>query len=81
MVEGPCEIHIPSSRQRHELGGLEGPTVRRILLEGLKKLEQELWNLKMVGSDLVAYMARFSDLSALCPRMVNPEPKKVERYI
>lgn len=47
----------------------------------IKKLEQELWNLKMVGSDLAAYTARFSDLSALCPGMVNPEPKKVERYI
>ena len=47
----------------------------------IQKLEQELWNLKMTGSDLVAYMARFNDLAALCPAMVNPEPKKVERYI
>ena len=47
----------------------------------VQKLEQELWNLKMTGSDLVAYTARFNDLAALCPTMVNPESKKVERYI
>ena len=35
----------------------------------------------MTGSDLVAYMARFSHLAALSPAMVNPKPKKVERYI
>ena len=35
----------------------------------------------MTGSDLVAYTASFSDFSALCIGMVNPEPKKVERYI
>ena len=47
----------------------------------IQKLEHELWNLRMTGSDAIAYTARFSDLSALCPSMVNPESKKVERYI
>ena len=35
----------------------------------------------MTGFDLVTYTARFNDLAALCPTMVNPESKKVERYI
>ena len=35
----------------------------------------------MTGFDLVAYTARFSDVAALCPAMLNEEPKKVERYI
>lgn len=46
-----------------------------------QKLEQEFWNLKMTGSDIVAYTTRFSDLLALCPGMVNPELKKMERYV
>ena len=47
----------------------------------IQKLEQELWNLTMTGSDIVTYIDRFSDLAALCPGMVTPENKKVERYI
>ena len=35
----------------------------------------------MTGPDLATYTTRFSDLSALCPGMVNLKPKKVERYI
>ncbi|XP_023735791.1 uncharacterized protein LOC111883699 [Lactuca sativa] len=35
----------------------------------MKKLEQELWNLKMKGSDIAAYTARISDLAVLCPGM------------
>ena len=35
----------------------------------------------MVGSDIVAYTDRFSDLATLCPEMVTPESKKIERYI
>ncbi|KAL7606903.1 hypothetical protein Lser_V15G19246 [Lactuca serriola] len=47
----------------------------------MQKLEQELWSLKMKGNDIAAYTARFSDLALLCPGMVTPEIKKVERYI
>ncbi|XP_052621623.1 uncharacterized protein LOC128127226 [Lactuca sativa] len=47
----------------------------------VQKLEQELWNLKMTGSDLAAYTTRFNDLALLCPAMVTPESKKVERYL
>ena len=47
----------------------------------VQKLEQELWNLKMTGSDLATYTDRFCDLALLCPAMVTPEEKKVERYL
>ena len=47
----------------------------------IQKLEHELWNLKMKGSDLVAYTSRFDDLTLLYPGMVAPESKKVERFI
>ncbi|XP_023764001.1 uncharacterized protein LOC111912502 [Lactuca sativa] len=47
----------------------------------LQKLEHELLNLKMKGSDIAAYTSRFDDLALLCPRMVTPEYKKIERFI
>ena len=47
----------------------------------IQKLEQELWNLSMKGTNVVAYTARFSELVALCPNMVPTEGKKIERYI
>ena len=47
----------------------------------VQKMEQELWELTMVGPDIVAYTDRFSDLAALCPGMVTPKSKKLERYI
>ena len=47
----------------------------------IQKLEQELLELTMVGSDIVTSTYRFSDLAALCPGMVTLESKKIERYI
>lgn len=47
----------------------------------VQKLQHELWNLKMKGSDIAAYTARFCDLALLYPGMVTPETKKIERYI
>ena len=35
----------------------------------------------MVGSNIVTYTDKFSDLSVLCPRIVTPECKKIKRYI
>ena len=35
----------------------------------------------MSGTDLETYIARFNDLALLCPAMVTPEEKKVERYL
>ncbi len=35
----------------------------------------------MRGSDIVGYNNRFNDLATLCPRMVEPESVKIERYI
>ena len=47
----------------------------------LQKLEQELWNLTMQGSNIAAYTSRFNELAILCPGMVTPVSKKIERYI
>ncbi|GJW88381.1 putative reverse transcriptase domain-containing protein [Tanacetum coccineum] len=46
-----------------------------------EKLEQELYNLKLKGTDIDGYTNRFHELALLCPRMVEPEQVKVEQYI
>ncbi|GJZ44643.1 putative reverse transcriptase domain-containing protein [Tanacetum coccineum] len=47
----------------------------------LQRLEQELYNLKLKGTDIDGYTNRFHKLALLCPRMVEPEQVKVEQYI
>ncbi|KAL7614378.1 hypothetical protein Lser_V15G06797 [Lactuca serriola] len=49
--------------------------------EEIHMLEQELWTLTMKDSEIKAYTARFNDLAVMCPALVTPEYKKIERYI
>ncbi|GKB99972.1 putative reverse transcriptase domain-containing protein, partial [Tanacetum coccineum] len=53
-------------------------------MEGLaswQRLEQELYNLKLKGTNIDWYTNRFHELDLLCPRMMDPEQVKVEQYI
>ncbi|GJU07414.1 putative reverse transcriptase domain-containing protein [Tanacetum coccineum] len=45
----------------------------------MKKLEAELWNLKVIGTDVVKYNQRFQELALLCVRMFPEEADKIER--
>ncbi|GJV43982.1 putative reverse transcriptase domain-containing protein [Tanacetum coccineum] len=47
----------------------------------LQRLEQELYNLKLKGTDIDGYTNRFHEMALLCPRMVEPKQVKVEQYI
>ncbi|GJR03565.1 putative reverse transcriptase domain-containing protein [Tanacetum coccineum] len=47
----------------------------------MKKLEAELWNLKVIGTDVVKYNQRFQELALLCVRMFPEESGKIERYV
>nr|GEV66266.1 hypothetical protein [Tanacetum cinerariifolium] len=47
----------------------------------IKKLEFELWNLKVKGTDVIGYNQRFQELALLCVRMFPEESNKIERYI
>ena len=47
----------------------------------VQNLEQEFWNLTMEGSEVNTYTTRFTELAVLCPGMVTPKYKKIERYI
>ena len=47
----------------------------------VQKLETELWNLKMEGPKIAEYVQRFGELSQVASRLVEPEPRKIERFI
>ncbi|GJW00128.1 hypothetical protein Tco_1555379 [Tanacetum coccineum] len=47
----------------------------------IKKLEVELWNLKVKGTDVLGYNQRFQELALLCVMMFSKESDKIERYI
>ncbi|GJT63670.1 putative reverse transcriptase domain-containing protein, partial [Tanacetum coccineum] len=47
----------------------------------MKKLEVELWNLKVKGTNVTGYNQRFQELALLCVRMFPEESDKVERYV
>ncbi|KAL9994134.1 putative transcription factor interactor and regulator CCHC(Zn) family [Helianthus debilis subsp. tardiflorus] len=49
--------------------------------EDIHKLEDELYNLKMVGSEIEAYTKRSNELAVLCPTMVDPPYKRIEMYL
>nr|GFA69764.1 hypothetical protein [Tanacetum cinerariifolium] len=46
----------------------------------IKKLEVELWNLKVKGTDITSYTLRFQELTLLCGRMFLEESDEIERY-
>ncbi|GKA76150.1 putative reverse transcriptase domain-containing protein [Tanacetum coccineum] len=47
----------------------------------IKKLEIELWNLRVRGNDVAAYTQRFQELALMCTKFLADETKKVDKYI
>ncbi|GJS12025.1 reverse transcriptase domain-containing protein [Tanacetum coccineum] len=47
----------------------------------VKQMENELWNLKVKGTNLTSYNQRFQELINLCPEMVPNTDRMLERYI
>nr|GFA91387.1 hypothetical protein [Tanacetum cinerariifolium] len=47
----------------------------------IKKIKAEMWNLKVKGTDVVAYNRRFQQLALMCSRMFPEEIDKIEKYI
>nr|GEV72714.1 reverse transcriptase domain-containing protein [Tanacetum cinerariifolium] len=47
----------------------------------LKKLEIELWNLKVKGNDVPTYTNRFQQLTLIGTKFVANENKKIDKYI
>nr|GEW00219.1 putative reverse transcriptase domain-containing protein [Tanacetum cinerariifolium] len=47
----------------------------------IKKLEIELWNLKVKGNDVPTYTDRFQELTLICTKLVANETEKIDKYI
>ncbi|GJX55670.1 putative reverse transcriptase domain-containing protein [Tanacetum coccineum] len=47
----------------------------------IKKLEMEIWELKVKGTDLASYTQRFQELALLCGRMFPEESDKIKKYV
>ncbi|GKA10407.1 putative reverse transcriptase domain-containing protein [Tanacetum coccineum] len=47
----------------------------------IKKLEMEIWELKVKSTDSVSYTQRFQELALLCGRMFPKESDKIENYV
>ncbi|GJW42402.1 putative reverse transcriptase domain-containing protein [Tanacetum coccineum] len=47
----------------------------------IKKLEIELWNLKVGGNDVTAYTQCFQELALMCTKFLADETEKVDKYI
>ncbi|GKE21366.1 putative reverse transcriptase domain-containing protein, partial [Tanacetum coccineum] len=47
----------------------------------IKKLEIELWNLKVKGTNISSYTLRFQELALMCGRIFPEESVEVEKYV
>ncbi|GKD81548.1 putative reverse transcriptase domain-containing protein, partial [Tanacetum coccineum] len=47
----------------------------------IKKLEVEMWNLKVKGTNVVGYNQQFQKLALMCARMFPEESNKIEKYV
>ncbi|GJU15922.1 putative reverse transcriptase domain-containing protein [Tanacetum coccineum] len=47
----------------------------------IKKLEIELWNVKVRGNDVAAYTQRFQELALMCTKFLADETAKINKYI
>nr|GEZ98046.1 putative reverse transcriptase domain-containing protein [Tanacetum cinerariifolium] len=47
----------------------------------IKKLEIELWNLKVKKNNVSAYTKRFQELTQICTKFVADETEKIDKYV
>nr|GFA72778.1 reverse transcriptase domain-containing protein [Tanacetum cinerariifolium] len=47
----------------------------------IKKLEIELWNLKVKKNNVSAYTKRFQELTLICTKFVVDETRKIDKYV
>ncbi|GJW30514.1 reverse transcriptase domain-containing protein [Tanacetum coccineum] len=47
----------------------------------IKKLEVEMWNLKVKGTDVVSYNQCFHELALMCARMFPKDSDKIKKYV
>nr|GEW09144.1 reverse transcriptase domain-containing protein [Tanacetum cinerariifolium] len=70
-----CQIKFATCTCKEMLLGGGIPT------DEIKKLEIEMWNLKVKGTDVVSYNQRFQELSLMYSRMFPEESDEIEKYV
>ncbi|GJX77821.1 reverse transcriptase domain-containing protein [Tanacetum coccineum] len=74
--------HYPRSSSCHAMGTLKKMMTDKYCPMGeIKNIKTEMWNLKVKGTDVVAYNRRFQQLALMCARMFPEEVDKIEMYI
>nr|GFC45352.1 reverse transcriptase domain-containing protein [Tanacetum cinerariifolium] len=94
VLEGQSEllVNAPTPTFLNTIGheaayGMSWKTLMKMMTDKycpqneIKKLEMELWELKVKGTDLASYTKRFQELALLCGRMFSEESDKVEKYV
>ncbi|GJZ45725.1 hypothetical protein Tco_0593321 [Tanacetum coccineum] len=82
LVELPQEGGYTRGCLCHGLEGIKEDNDGQILPRGeIKKLEIELWNLKVKGTDIPSYTLHFQELALMCGRMFPEESDEVEKYV
>ncbi|GKA06889.1 putative reverse transcriptase domain-containing protein [Tanacetum coccineum] len=78
----------PLNFKGHEVAyGMTWKTLKKMMTDKyyprgeIKKLEIELWNLKVKGTDVLSYNQRFQELALMCGRMFPEESNEVEKYV
>ncbi|GJS32143.1 putative reverse transcriptase domain-containing protein [Tanacetum coccineum] len=67
--------------------GMPGKTLMKMMTakycprNEIKKLEIEIWDLKVKGTDLASYTQRFQELALMCGRMFPKESDVIEKYV
>ncbi|GKA27348.1 putative reverse transcriptase domain-containing protein [Tanacetum coccineum] len=72
----------------HEVAyGMTWKTLKKMMTDKycprgeIKKLEIELWNLKVKGTDVVSYNQLFQELALMCRKMFLEESDEVKKYV
>ncbi|GJY42481.1 reverse transcriptase domain-containing protein [Tanacetum coccineum] len=67
--------------------GMTWKTLRKMMTDKycsrseIKKLEIEIWNLKVKGTDVVSYITRFQELALMCGNMFPEKSNEVKKYV
>ncbi|GJS31244.1 putative reverse transcriptase domain-containing protein [Tanacetum coccineum] len=83
---GDMQVELLALREQRRRASQPAPDARKkwdkYCPQGeIKKLEIELWNLKVKGNDVPTYTERFQELTLICTKFVANETEKVDKYI
>nr|GEY32436.1 putative reverse transcriptase domain-containing protein [Tanacetum cinerariifolium] len=77
-----AELRETDRRRQAQMEVLKKKMTDKYCPQGeIKKLEIELWNLKVKGNEVPKYTERFQELTMICTKFVANETEKIDKYI